>query len=127
MYKKVKNFEDLSCWQKARGLRKKFYQLADTLPDYEKYRLASQIRGAAVSVTANIAEGFGRYNYQEKSQFLRISRASAFELQDHLYSCLDANYINEEKFDELYFACVNTAKSINGYISYIFDQKTKKN
>lgn len=123
MYKQVKNFEDLACWQEARKLRGKFYQLASTSPDYEKYRLASQIRGAAISVSSNIAEGFGRYNYQEKIQFARISRGSVFELEDHLYSCLDESYINKDHFDQLYSDCVNTAKSINGYISYIFDQK----
>lgn len=126
MYDKVKNFEDLTCWQKSRRLRKNFYTLANDLPDFEKYKLSSQIRQAAVSATANIAEGFGRFNYQEKIQFLRISRASVFELQDHLYSCLDANYISEEKFNELYSDCVDTAKSINGFISFVYDQRNLK-
>jgi len=126
MYNKVKNFEDLTCWQKARDLRKKFYELANELPDYEKYGLASQIRRAAISVTANIAEGFGRYNYQEKIYFLRIARASVFELQDHLYSCLDANYFDKQYFDELYSDCVETAKAVNGYISFIYNQKDLK-
>jgi len=120
---KVKNFEDLICWQKARKLRRKFYQLAKPLPDYEKYRLSNQIRGAAVSATSNIAEGFGRYNYQEKIQFVRMSRASVFELQDHLYTCIDEGYISQAKFDELYLDAVDAAKSINKFISYIFDQK----
>ncbi len=123
MVYRVKNFEDLTCWQKARELRKKLYQLANALPKYEQYKLASQIRAASVSVTANIAEGFGRFNYQEKIYFARVSRGSIFELQDHLYACLDGKYINEEDFNKLYSHCVDVAKSINGYISYIFGQK----
>ncbi|MBU1683104.1 four helix bundle protein, partial [Patescibacteria group bacterium] len=90
---------------------------------YEQYELASQIRGASVSVTANIAEGYGRYGYQEKIQFARYSRASTLELQDHLYTCLDAGYIDEDKFQQLYNKCNDVGKSINGYIGYILEQK----
>ncbi|MBU0727551.1 four helix bundle protein [Patescibacteria group bacterium] len=119
----VKSFEDLTCWKKARQLKKRLYQLAKQIPDYEQFRLSSQIRGAAVSVTANIAEGYGRYGYQEKIQFARISRASLLELQDHLYTCCDAGYIDDVKFKSLYDECIDVGKSINGYLGYILDQK----
>ena len=119
-------FEDLTCWKKARELRKLLYQLANDLPRCEQFRLASQIRGAACSITSNIAEGYGRYNYNEKIYFTRISRASVFESEDHLYSCLDADYINEDRFKFLYQKCVEVAISINGYIGYITDQKSNK-
>ena len=123
MNDKVKSFEDLTCWKKAREFKKKIYQLAKNLPQYELYKLSSQMRGAAVSITANIAEGYGRYNYQEKIQFARYSRASLLESQDHLYSCLDTEYIDNDKFQLLYEESENVGKSINGYISYIYDQK----
>ena len=121
--KKVCSFEDLTCWQKARKLRKLLYQLAKQLPDYEKYKLASQIRSAAFSITSNLAEGYGRYSYTEKIHFARISRASALESKDHLYTCLDANYIEKKEFDYLYNQCGEVSKSINGYIGYIWNQK----
>ncbi len=123
MNDEVKSFEDLTCWKKAREFKKKIYQLVKNLPSYEQYKLSSQMRSAAVSITANIAEGYGRYNYQEKIQFARYSRASLLESQDHLYSCLDAEYIDNERFKSLYEESESVGKSINGYIGYIFDQK----
>ena len=120
---KVISFEDLTCWKKARALKKELYQLAKDLPRYEHYELGSQIRGASVSVTANIAEGYGRYHYQEKIQFARYARASVLELQDHLYTCLDAGYIDHKQFQYLYDHCNEVCRSINGYIGYILREK----
>jgi four helix bundle protein len=59
----IKSFEDLSCWQKARGLRNVVKDLISTFPEYEKYELVSQMRRASRSVTHNIAEGFGRFHF----------------------------------------------------------------
>ena len=120
---KVISFEDLTCWKKARVLKRELYQLAKNLPPCERYELGSQMRSAAVSVTANIAEGYGRYNYQEKIQFTRYARASVLELQDHLYTCLDAGYIDNKKFQYLYNQCNDVCKSINGYIGYMLREK----
>lgn len=120
---KVQNFKDLTCWKKARELKKKLYLLAEELPGYEQYKLASQIRSAAVSVTANIAEGFGRFYYPEKIQFARYARASVLELEDHLITCIDAEYIDKDKADNLIRECQDVSKSISGYISFIKNQK----
>ncbi len=87
--------------------------------------MASQIRRASVSVTANIAEGYGRYSYTEKIQFTRFSRASVLELQDHLYTCLDAGYFTKEEFEFFYAQSVEVEKSINGYMGYIAEQRLK--
>jgi len=92
------------------------------LPVEEKYNLESQIRRASVSITANIAEGYGRYHYQEGIQFYRISRGSLFELKDHLISCFDFGYINKDLLEEGK-ELIETAKiSLNGYINYIRNQ-----
>ena len=120
---KVQTYRDLTCWQKARSLKKELYQLAKELPGFEQYKLASQIRSASVSVTANIAEGFGRFYYPEKIQFARISRASVLELEDHLITCLDAEYIKDDKMKQLIALCEGVSKSISGYISFIKNQK----
>ena len=97
----IKGFKDLEVWQVARGLRKEIYTLARTLPDFEKYGLASQLRRAATSVTANIAEGFGRFSYQENVQFCRQARGSLFELADHLTTCVDERYLSTEEGSRL--------------------------
>ncbi|MCK4716295.1 MAG: four helix bundle protein [Candidatus Marinimicrobia bacterium] len=92
------------------------------MPVEEKYNLESQIRRAAVSITANIAAGYGRYHYQEGIQFYRISRGSLFELKDHLISCFDFGYINKDLLEEGK-ELIETAKiSLNGYINYIRNQ-----
>jgi len=79
----------------ARSLRKDLRSLCDKLPTVEHYRLSDQLIRAARSVTANIAEGYGRYHYQENIQFCRVSRGSLYEILDHLTVCTDEGYISD--------------------------------
>ena len=99
--KRTSTFEDLEVWQKGRESRKDFSQLIRQLPSVEKFQLADQILRASRSVTANIAEGYGRFHYQENIQFCRQARGSLFELVDHLTVAYDEEYIFEEKLTEL--------------------------
>lgn len=66
----ITTFEDLQVWKVARELRKRLYAVARGLPELERYNLAPQIRRAAVSITANLAEGFGRFSFKENVQFM---------------------------------------------------------
>lgn len=117
--KKRHHFRELLCWQKAREIRRAAYQIAKTLPDFEKYALANQMRRAAVSVTSNIAEGYGRYHYQENIQYCRQSRASLYECEDHLITCLDEEYINKQTYEDTLSMIIETRKIIDGYIKYL--------
>ena len=117
--KKRHHFRELLCWQKAREVRRVIYQIAKTLPDFEKYALANQMRRAAVSVTSNIAEGYGRYHYQENIQYCRQSRASLYECEDHLITCLDEEYINKQTYEDTLSMIIETRKIIDGYIKYL--------
>jgi hypothetical protein len=72
------------------------------------------MRRAAVSTTANIAEGFGRYSYQENIQFCRQSRGSVYELRDHFTTALDAGYISQEEFAVLEEQAMSVIKLLNG-------------
>ena len=92
----------------------------------ETYNLNLQIRKAAVSITANIAEGYGRFHYQEGIQFYRISRGSLYELKDHLISCFDLQFINNEVLNDGLKLIEQAKTSLNGYISYV-SKKNKKN
>ena len=76
----VKDFTDLDAWKAGRALRKKVYELTKGFPGNENHVLTAQIRGAVLSVTANIAEGFGRFSYQENIQYCRVARGSAYEV-----------------------------------------------
>lgn len=116
-------FEDLIVWRKARELRLELTGIVRTLPKNEFYLLSNQIIRAARSVTNNIAEGYGRYHYQENIQFCRHARGSLYELIDHLIICLDENYLKKEKFSDLRSKTLNTIKILNGYISYLKQQK----
>jgi four helix bundle protein len=90
--KTIRTFQDLEVWRVGRAIRNHCYEIADKLPQQERYNLASQIRRAAVSLTAIVAEGYGRFHFKENIQFCRISRGSAYELIDHLITCHDLEY-----------------------------------
>jgi four helix bundle protein len=79
----LKSFEELNCWKEAVLLRKELTPLTEMLPKLEEYRLKDQMIRCLRSVTNNIAEGYGRFNYQENIQFCRISRGSLYETIDH--------------------------------------------
>jgi four helix bundle protein len=114
--RRVSDFTDLETRQFARRLRKELFRVVQSFPPEERYSLASQIKRAAISVTANLAEGFGRYSYQENIQFCRQSRGSLYELRDHLTTALDAGYISEEKYLELDAQAISAIRLVNGYI-----------
>jgi four helix bundle protein len=92
------------------------YKVVRTLPEVEKYALGTQIRRAAISVTANIAEGFGRFGYQENAQFCRQARGSVFELRDHLTTCVDQEYLTVKEGQRLDLMAQRVAQILNGYL-----------
>lgn len=82
--RKIRSFEDLEVWQLGKELTLLAYEIVRHLPDNEAYGLGSQIKRAALSVPANIAEGFGRYHYLDKIKFFLNARGSLNELKSHL-------------------------------------------
>jgi four helix bundle protein len=122
----INSFVDLKVWQEARDLRKEIEEISNSFPPEEKYRLKDQIIRAARSITNNLAEGFGRFHYQENIQFCRQSRGSLFEVMDHLIIAFDNNYIDKEKFDGLNDKCTNELKLLNGYIKYLKEKKSEE-
>jgi four helix bundle protein len=122
-----KTFEDLDVYKIAREYRKKLYRLSKLLPEYEKYSLANQIRRAAVSLTNCIAEGHGRFHYQENIQFLRQSRGSLQELIDDINVCIDEKYTNEKQLNDLKAEGYIVLKKLNGYIKYLQKSKNQTN
>jgi four helix bundle protein len=118
-----KSFEDLEVYRAAREYRKKMYKLAKKLPPEEKYNLAGQMRRAALSLTNNIAEGHGRYHFQENIQFCRVSRGSLMELIDDLNACIDEEYFPLAYLEELKEDGYRINKMLNGYIAYLKKRK----
>jgi len=121
----MKSFEELECWKKATVLRKKLSILIKAFPSEEKYRLCDQIIRASRSVTANIAEGFGRFHYQENIQFCRQSRGSLYELIDHLIVARDENYISDVTLTEYKKEIHECLAILNGFINYLGRAKSE--
>ena len=121
-----RSFEDLEVYKAAREYRKKIYQLIKELPAEEKYNLAGQMRRAALSLTNNIAEGHGRYHYQENIQFCRVSRGSLMELIDDLNVCIDEKYFSIDYLEELKKEGYKINKMLNGYIAYLKKRRNEK-
>ncbi len=121
----MKSFEDLNCWKKAAALRMKLSALTKRLPLEEKFRLVDQITRASRSVTANIAEGFGRYHYQEYVQYCRQSRASLYEIIDHLIVAKEEKYISEDELNIYKKEIVECLALLNGFINYLSKAKAQ--
>ena len=115
----IKSFEDLDVWKVGRQIRKELYVLTTGFPKQEQYCLSQQIRTAAISLTANIAEGYGRFHFKENIQYCRIARGSAYELLDHLITCKDQKYVSEKQYDDLQVQLRRFVQLINGYIRSI--------
>ena len=124
VYDKNRDFISLVCWQDARNVKLFFYEnIIPLLPKEEKFNLDIQIRKSACSSTANIAEGYGRFYYQEGLQYYRISKGSTYESKDHLISCYDLKYINIELYNEGLKLIEKAKITIAGYIRYVKNQK----
>jgi len=121
--KEFKTFEDLEVYRVAREFRRKIYKLIGQLPAEEKYSLREQMRRAAISLTNNIAEGYGRYHYKENIQFCRQARGSLCELIDDLNICNDERYFAEDAMDQLKSEASHVHKLLNGYIAYLRRRK----
>ncbi|MEO9884739.1 MAG: four helix bundle protein [Balneola sp.] len=120
MYK----LSELESWKSARQLRILISELIKNFPADEKFRLKDQIIRSSRSIPANIAEGFGRFHYQENIQFCRIARGSLYETLEHLMCAKDEGFINDEQFKNTNEQILECLKILNGYVQYL--KKAKK-
>lgn len=119
MEKTILTFQDLACWKACKAVSSFVNGIILQLPKAEQYDLIDNIRRASRSCTRNIAEGFGRFHYQENIQFCRISRGSLTEIWDDIITCFDEKYISKEKFEEGELLLKKSLKILNGYIAYL--------
>jgi four helix bundle protein len=118
-----RSFEDLECWQACRKVRQYISKLVKNYPKDERYRIVDDMIRAARSTTHNIAEGFGRYHYQENIQFCRVSRGSLYELKDQLICSLDDGLIKAYEYEEGMELINKAIALVNGYINYLGKRK----
>ncbi|MEK6691577.1 MAG: four helix bundle protein [Nitrospirota bacterium] len=120
-----KSFEELDCWKACRDVRQYVAKLVKKYPPEEKFRIVDDMLRAARSATHNIAEGFGRYHYQENVQFCRHSRGSLHELKDQLICSFDEGFISKDECEQG-ITLVDTALALlNGYINYLSRRKQR--
>lgn len=114
--KKIKSFTDLDAWKEGHKLVIMVYKITKDFPNEEKFGLVSQMRRAVISITSNIAEGFSRQSYGEKSQFYSIAQGSTTEIQNQILAAKDIGYLSKENFDKLAEQTIIVHKIINGLI-----------
>lgn len=119
----LKSFESLEAWKVAREFRKEISTITKTFPKHEQFKLTDQIIRSSRSVSANIAEGYGRYHYLDNMRFCRIARGSLTETLDHLIVAYDEGYINEEILLDMRKKYDRGLKLINGYVLFLKNSK----
>lgn len=118
------SFTELETWKQARKIRLFVSHVTKSFPPEEKFRLADQIIRCSRSIGNNIAEGHGRFHYQDNIRFCIIARGSLSETLDHIIIARDENMILEDTYNEFYTLYEQCLKLLNGYIQFI---KKKKN
>lgn len=118
----AEKFEDLTAWKKARELTNLVFQLTKNAEFAKDYDFRSQIRRAAISVMANIAEGFERANKGDFQRFLSIAKASAAEVRSHLYVAYDNGYLGEEDYKLLFEKCLELGRILGALRASVYKQ-----
>ena len=121
----ITRFEDIEGWKKARELAQTVYQLTDSTAIARDFGLRDQLRRAAVSVMANIAEGFGRGGNREFILFLGHARGSCAELKSHFYVALDAGLLSKQGFARLYELASEMEGLVSGFMKYLQNSEAR--
>ena len=116
MDNKIKTFRDLFSWSEGHKLVLLIYKITKTFPKNETFALVDQLIRAVVSITSNIAEGFGRHGIKEKIQFYYLAQASLAEVQNQVIIAKDVNYINNDQFNKIWDQTVVVHKLLTGLI-----------
>jgi len=123
---KIESFKDLFVWQKGIEVVNDIYKVTKHFPKEELYGLTSQIRRAAISIPANIAEGWGRGTTKNYIQFLEISRGSLYELDTLNIISNNLGYLNQENSSEIENKIFEIGRMLNALITKL-ESKNKLN
>ena len=116
---KSKTFEDLQAWKDSRKLVRIIYKLSSVGDLSRDFALRNQMRRAALSVMANIAEGFERTGNREFLQFLSIAKGSAGELRSHLHAAYDSGFIQQEDYQHLSHSVLEVSRQLAGLMKFL--------
>lgn len=112
----IKSFTDLNAWKEGHRLVLEIYELTQNFPSNQQFSLTTQIQGAVISITSNIAEGFSRKSKKEKKQFYYLALGSLTEVQNQLLIARDLKFATKNKFDITAEQTILVSKLLNGLI-----------
>ena len=116
-------FQSILAWQKAHEFTKLVYEITKDFPEDEKYGMISQFRRAAVSIGANIAEGYKKLGKADKLRFLNIAEGSMAECMNYIILSRDLDFINDIQYERLKEAIENAGKLLTAYCNGIINNK----
>jgi four helix bundle protein len=121
----IRNYKNLGAWQHADDLTVHIYQVTQNFPAEEVYGITSQLRRAAYSVPANIAEGSGRESNPDYLRFLSIARGSLSETEYFLHLAYRLGYLSEADWNQLTAQVNQTFAALSGLMKYILSSLDK--
>jgi len=123
---RIRTFEDLEVWRTNRNFTLKITEFVKGLPEEEQNRMGDHLIRTARNVTNCIAEGYGRFEYQENIDFCRQARASIYRIIDSLIALHDINLISEEDLENFKNECNKSISFLNGYIRHLLRKRRQK-
>jgi four helix bundle protein len=118
----MRNYRDLQVWKKAHDLTLELYRISQRFPREEIYGITGQLRRAAVSIGANLAEGYGRRTSTELARFVRIALGSASELDYHLLLSRDLGFMAADEFASASGALIEVRKMLTSFLNSVEEQ-----
>src|SRR3989344_5830843 len=118
----IRSFSDLHAWQEAKNLAVETYRATQSFPAAEQFGLTSQMRRAAISVPANIAEGFARRTGKDKRGFYQTALASLSELESHLLISQELGFLTKESFALLKNCMDSNGRLLTGLLRSAVDR-----
>ncbi len=119
-------FEDIIAWQKAYAFALATYKLTRTYPESERFGLCSQFQRAAISISANIAEGYKKISKADKLRFFNIAQGSLEESRCYVHLSRDLGYISLSDYEDLYAKLEETSKFLNAYCRAVVNDAYRK-
>ena len=124
---KIERFEDIEAWKAAREIAQRVYSVTRFGDFSRDFGLRDQVQRAAVSIMANVAEGFDSGSNKEFIRFLGYALRSATELQSHLYVALDESYLDQQEFNALFHLTTKCKNLISGFSRYLRSHSKSRN
>jgi len=118
----MRNYRELQVWSKAHSLTLELYRVSQRFPREEIYGVTNQLRRAAVSIGANLAEGCGRRTSTELARFVKIAMGSASELDYHLLLCRDLGFVSGDDFTSSAAKLTEVRKMLTSFLSSVEEQ-----